>query len=342
MSTTDNDRLVRCTDQTQEADSSGVSRRKFLGGLGGAAAAAMTSGVLGAAVLEPAAKAAVGTDLAAEVAPTPANIRRKSCRDKRRGMADYWFDKGTVQHPVNGDETLYDSRIGNYSKSMPHNAFGEVDPDDYNSLLKAIDSGKAIGLRRHDPRSRRPASRPARSAAWPSTWRAVDSHDVAVPPPPALASKEMAGEMVEIYWMALLRDVNFLDYGSSRVAATAIADLNGFGADFKGPKIGTARCTPQTLFRDTAPGTAIGPYISQFMWLNTPFGVEFVERKMWTLAPGSDHMQNFDNWLAVAERATVPGHQIVPRRAALPASTAATSRPGSTSTSSSRPTSTPA
>ena len=99
MSTTDNDRLVRCTDQTQEADSSGVSRRKFLGGLGGAAAAAMTSGVLGAAVLEPAAKAAVGTDLAAEACAHARRLRRKSCRDVRKDMADYWFNKGTVAAP---------------------------------------------------------------------------------------------------------------------------------------------------------------------------------------------------------------------------------------------------
>jgi hypothetical protein len=306
MSTTDNDRLVRTTDQTQEMDSSGVSRRKFLGGLGGAAAAAMTSGVIGAAVLEPAAKAAISTDLAAEVAPTPANIRRKACRDKRRNMADYWFDKGTLNHAVNGDETRYDSKIGNYSKSMRHNAFGEVDLDDYDSLLKAISSGKSSD---YDSMSLAPGARKQTSPQCGLAFdmEAVDSHDVGVPAPPALASKETAGEMVELYWMALLRDTNFLDYASSPVATKAIADLNAFGADFKGPKR-NGKVTPQTLFRDVAPGTGIGPYISQFMWLNTPFGVEFVERKMWTLAAGSDHMQNFAEWLAV-QQGTVPGHQ---------------------------------
>jgi hypothetical protein len=306
MSNQDNDRLVRTTDQTQEMDSSGVSRRKFLGGLGGAAAAAMTSGVIGAAVLEPAAKAAISTDLAAEVAPTPANIRRKACRDKRRNMADYWFDKGTLNHAVNGDEARYDSKIGNYSKSMRHNAFGEVDLDDYDSLLKAISSGKSSD---YDAMSLAPGARKQTSPQCGLAFdmEAVDSHDVGVPAPPALASKETAGEMVELYWMALLRDTNFLDYASSPVATKAIADLNAFGADFKGPKR-NGKVTPQTLFRDVAPGTGIGPYISQFMWLNTPFGVEFVERKMWTLAAGSDHMQNFAEWLAV-QQGTVPGHQ---------------------------------
>jgi hypothetical protein len=35
------------------------------------------------------------------------------------------------------------------------------------------------------------------------------------------------------------------------------------------------------------------------MYLPTPFGSEYIERKSWTLAPGSDHMQTFPQWLAV-------------------------------------------
>lgn len=307
MSTNLDDRLTSCTDQAPEADSSGVSRRKFLGGLGGAAAAAMASGVIGAAALEPAAKAAAAADLASEAhSLSPGDVRRKASWQLRKTMADYWFDKGAGVHPVNGDEARYPSRIGNYSKSMQHNAFGEVDPGDYNSLLKAIQSGKASD---YDAMLLAPGARHQTSPQCGLAFdmEGIDAQAATVPPPPALASKEIAGEMVELYWMSLLRDTNFLDYGSSPVAAKAIADLNAFGADFKGPKR-NGKVTLQTLFRDIAPGTAIGPYISQFMWLNTPFGVEFVERKMWTLAAGSDHMQNFSEWLAV-QNGTVPGKQ---------------------------------
>ncbi|HEY2290998.1 MAG TPA: vanadium-dependent haloperoxidase [Thermoanaerobaculia bacterium] len=286
-------------------DSSGVSRRKFLGGLGGAAAAAMASGVLGAAALEPAAQAAAGLESGAHP-PSPANLRRKACWGIRKNMADYWFDQGLVAHPTNGDEARYDSRIGNYSKSMRHNAFGEVDLDDYDSLLKAVESGKAAD---YDAMSLAPGARKQTNPQCGLAFdmEGVDSQGMAAPPPPALASKEIAGEMVELYWMSLLRDTNFLDYASSPAAAEAIADLNAYGADFKGPKR-NGKVTVQTLFRDIAPGTGVGPYISQFMWLNTPFGVEYVERKMWTLAAGSDHMQNFGEWLAV-QNGTVPGTQ---------------------------------
>src|SRR3982751_4425898 len=115
-------RLTGATEQTPDVAPSGASRRRFLGGLGGAAAAAMASGVLGAAALEPAAQAAAGLEIGAHP-PTSANLRRKACCGARKNMADYWFDKGVVAHPVNGDEARYDSRIGNYSKSMRHNAF---------------------------------------------------------------------------------------------------------------------------------------------------------------------------------------------------------------------------
>lgn len=306
MSTQPNDRPIFPTDQTPELDSSGVSRRKFLGGLGGAAAAAMASGVLAAAALEPAAQAAAGLASEAHTPSSPASLRRKACWGMRKNMADYWFDKGLVAHPVNGDEDRYASKIGNYSKSMRHNAFGEVDPEDYASLLNAIASGKAAD---YDAMSLAPGARKQTNPQCGLAFdmEGVDGQGVAVPPPPALASKEIAGEMVELYWMSLLRDTHFLDYASSPVAAEAIADLNAFGADFKGPKR-NGRVTAQTLFRDIAPGTGVGPYISQFMWLNTPFGVEYIERKMWTLAAGSDHMQNFDEWLAV-QTGTVPETQ---------------------------------
>ena len=54
----------------------------------------------------------------------------------------------------------------------------------------------------------------------------VDAWDLTAPPPPALASAEEAGEGVELYWMALLRDVNFLDYADHPDVAAAVGDLN--------------------------------------------------------------------------------------------------------------------
>jgi hypothetical protein len=300
------------SDHEQNERSSGVSRRRFLGGLGGAAAAVVASGVVG---LEPLADAAENANAAsgdlgltmAAAGTSAARSRRNACWAIRKDQADFWWQQGIVAHPTNGDEARYPSRIANYSKSMPHNSFGEVDLDAYDSLLKAIKSGKSTD---YDAMILAPGARRQTSPQCGLAFdmEGMDGQGVAVAPPPALASKEQAGEMVENYWMALLRDVNFLDYDASPVAAAAAADLNAFGADYKAPRDANGKVTTQNLFRDIAPGTTAGPYMSQFMWLNTPFGVEFVERKMWTLAAGSDHMQSFDEWLAV-QNGLVPEQQ---------------------------------
>ena len=42
---------------------------------------------------------------------------------------------------TNGDEIRYSNRIGNFSKGLPHNAIGEVDPAAYQSLLNAMSTG---------------------------------------------------------------------------------------------------------------------------------------------------------------------------------------------------------
>ena len=65
-------------------------------------------------------------------------------------------------------------------------------------------------------------------------------------PPPAFASRENAAEIAENYWMALLRDVPFTDYPSNPIAAAAAADLNLFGADFKGAKNDQGQVTPES------------------------------------------------------------------------------------------------
>lgn len=298
------DAAISVAEHGEGTDSTSLSRRGFLGG----AAAALAAGVV---TLEPSvaggdqAEAAQEAGLTAGSASSPGNLRRKACWQKRKDMADYWVHQGPVAHPVNGDETRYPNRIGNYSKSLPHNELGEVDPAAYNSLLKAVTTGKAedfdaIVLHAGATKQTSP------QCGLAFDMEGIDSHGVAVPAPPALASAEIAAEMTEHYWMALLRDTNYLDYDTSPLAQEAIDDLNSFGDAFKGPKR-NGRVTPQTLFRDNGLGISVGPLTSQFMWLPTPFGVEFVERKMWTLQAGSDHLQTFDDWLAV-QNGGVPGH----------------------------------
>jgi membrane-associated phospholipid phosphatase len=275
-----------------EAKPSGVSRRKFLGGVGGAAAV-MAAGGLG---IEPLVKG--GSAAHADIGPLGANQRATSCWKFRKDAADF-NRKTSADHADNGDEARYANKIGSYSKGLPHNSFGEVDLGAYGALINALSSG--------DPRDFDNlvlgSTSPFAKQTNPQSGLALDlqgsdSHAMNEPAPPALASAEGAGEAIELYWMALLRDVNYNDYATNPLAAAAAAELSAASV-FNGPKNGAGQVTPQTLFRDTAPGCTVGPYLSQFNILNTPFGAEYVVRQIRTFLPGNDQMTSFPEFLNV-------------------------------------------
>jgi len=274
----------------------GLSRRDFLGSVGGLAAAAATAGT--GIVLEPLAGSPRSQLRAADIGPLTPEQRRQRAFDIRVEAAQLAHDVPIPDHPTNGDEDLYTTKIGNYSKGLPHNSLGEVDVNAYNAMLFALTSGdpedfENIPMGCSNPAQQRKLVNPQAGLAF--DLEGTDSHQFAMPPAPALASAEAAGEGVELYWMAHLRDVEFTDYSRDKLAMTAARELSML-SDFRGPKQG-GFVTGQTLFRDNLPGTLAGPYISQFMLKPTPFGVELVERKMMTLRSGVDYATNFSDWL---------------------------------------------
>jgi len=50
----------------------------------------------------------------------------------------------------------------------------------------------------------------------------IDSHKTVIPAFPKLSSQELADNAVELYWMALCRDVNFTQYGNEPLTRAAI------------------------------------------------------------------------------------------------------------------------
>ncbi|HXE76196.1 MAG TPA: vanadium-dependent haloperoxidase [Candidatus Xenobia bacterium] len=280
----------------QSARSSRISRRGFLGSAAGLAAAAATGGA--GIVLEPLAGGSKGR--AADIGPLTPEQRRQRAFEIRVEAAEIARDVPLPDHPNNGDEEAYANKIGSYSKGLPHNSAGEVDLNSYNAMIAALTSGdpedfENIPMGCSNPSQQRRLVNPQAGLAF--DLEGTDSHQLAMPPAPALASAWAAGEAVELYWMALLRDVEFTDYARSPLAAAACAELSQL-SDFRGPRQGGA-VTPQTLFRDNLPGTLAGPFVSQFLLKPTPFGAEAVERKMRTLRPGVDYMTSFSEWLEI-------------------------------------------
>jgi len=197
--------------------------------------------------------------------------------------------------PSNDDETRYLTRIGNYSKGLPHDQRGEVDPAAYDSLLHALATGDPHDFEQIQLGDGRPLINPQAGLAF--ELQGPDSHAVAMAPAPGFASARQAAEIAENYWMALARDVPFSEYGADRTAYRAAADLSrmqDFGGNGPSGRVSTA-----TLFRGVASGDAIGPYVSQFLWQRTPFGAEEVDRRMRTALPGLDYMTSYPEWLSL-------------------------------------------
>ena len=288
--------------------SSSRSRRKFLGKVGGAAAVALVAGTADIASLGLASAKAQeieGQDLEPQAGALTGKKRRKRAASVRIDAANAQRALAIPDHPDNGDEARYPTKIGSYSKGLKHDPLtGEVDATAYDALLTAIGSGRnedfdAIVTRGLTgcpiPAQRRRQVNP--QSAYAFDLEGTDSHQLAMRAAPEFASAEEAGEMVELYWMALLRDVNFTDYATNAIAQRACNDLSRL-SDFRGPKIG-GRVTPQTLFRDRFPGCTDGPYISQFLIQPAGFGAQEVDQRIKTNAANVDFGTSYQDWLDI-------------------------------------------
>lgn len=232
-----------------------------------------------------------------------AQARQVQAYQIRNLASQYEYQLPLATQQNNGDENLYANKIANFSKGLRHNNIGEVNLSDYNAFLQAVADPTKFDLV------------PLQTTGkWTNPLAGVDfvlegpdAWALAVPPAPTFSSARQAAEMVEDYWMALLRDVNFSDYSISPMSTNACADLNNL-SDFGGPKLG-GLVTPATLFRGNLPGCLEGPYISQFFYKTCPFGANYVEQKAQVPVPNVDFMQDYASFLNI-QNGQAPLNQI--------------------------------
>jgi hypothetical protein len=221
---------------------------------------------------------------------------------------------GVPPHPTNGDEERYPNKIATDTRGLPHDERGEVKPEAYKSLIKALSSRNPDDFENIILGGERKLVNPQGPLAV--SLEGINAAQIATPPPPTLDSAEQAGEAVELYWQALLREVplNKLQNNTDdpKVLA-AIEELNKL-SEFQGPKQGGA-VTPQTLFRGSVtyvdkndgktaqhfvpPGVTDGPYISQFLLQDIPLNTQFISPLIRTALPGNDFLTDYQEWLTV-------------------------------------------
>jgi len=281
-----------------------LDRRAFLRRAGAGVATALTATLLGIPASDKNAEAAV-------VAGLPGTLRRRLAR-RRQASASYrrkaarlatGRNRPLVMLVNNGEEDDYPGHVANYSKALPHDALGEVDPAAYDALLRAVRSGKPADFDAIPLGLGRKLTSPQAGLAF--DLEGPDSHSLALRPAPRIDGAESSSEMAELYWMALCRDVHFGDYAASALIADAAADLSGY-TDFRGPKESGA-VTPATIFRGITAGDRTGPYLSQFLLLDIPYGALTIGQRMKTVAPAIAYLTDYASWLALQNGAAGGG-----------------------------------
>ena len=243
--------------------------------------------------------------------------RRLSARDVRVQAAQVAAARRHDEHVNNNDESNYPDQplVGNYSKGLRHDTFGDPEPGSYATLLRALQSEDpgdfeeiTLGIIPTDA-TRLKLTNPQAGLAF--DIEGPDAQERTIPPAPRFDSEVAAHEMGELYWMAALRDVPFSQYDTDTDAAAAITSLN---AEF--PRFGgTFPVTAQNLFRGIFPGEQVGPYVSQFLLKGNvdprkpagqgrdatdgfiSYGSRNIDQRLFSATPGVDYLDEFASWL---------------------------------------------
>ncbi|HEX6369157.1 MAG TPA: vanadium-dependent haloperoxidase [Longimicrobium sp.] len=245
--------------------------------------------------------------------------RRRSARDIRVEAAELAKARNHEEHANNNDEVNYPDQplIGSYSKGLRHDALGDPEPGSYSTMLRALQSEDpadfeeiTLGVLPVDARRLKltnPQSGLAFDIAGP------DAQERTMPPAPRFDSAVTAHEAGELYWMAVARDVPFIDYASDPAISAAITSLNGEFPQFGG----TAPVAVQNVFRGIYPGEQVGPYVSQFLLKGNAdprkldgqgrdadegfisYGARTIDQRLRPAAVGRDWIFFFDTWLSV-------------------------------------------
>ena len=286
------------------------------------------------------------------------NIRRFQAFKIRFNAARIAFGRRHPAHITNGEELRYKdsnsqpTHIANFTKGLPHNPQTGIisDPKDYQQFVKGINSGDIEdfkntplgppgmdGVEFPEWQSKIAQDRRATVRAWESQGAGLtfdlegpDAQAVTMPPAPTLDSQELVTEMLEVYLMALLRDVPFSKFGETPAVNEAIARLNNstWIRDPDSLSLSPAERSRlrqpfdlQTVFRGITPGDKVGPYLSQFLLIGNQglgnindfadglimYGSVRIDQRVRFAEPNKDYMTTWEAWLDAQNGADVRG-----------------------------------
>lgn len=243
------------------------------------------------------------TALAGVITPQTPEERRDTSYQKRIAAATVDEGRPLPTENNNGDDERYaaSNHYASHGKGLPHNNFGEVDSDAYAALTHALKTGApsdfdAIPLGWPDQSKQSKLTDPQAALAF--DLECPDCQSYSMPAPPTFRSEEEIAEIAENYWMALTRDIPFVSCGDHPLIAAAAADLSKYSA-FSGPKAGGV-VTAGTIFRGFTKGDQAGPFLSQFLLRDVPYGSQLTPATLkFGFKNNMDYLTDPAEWLDV-------------------------------------------
>lgn len=223
-------------------------------------------------------------------ATSSSRSRYAAALSKRQSVLRKTFSRKQANQKKNGDEKRY-GRVALFTKGLPHDSNGRASSRSFSQLITAMNSGKQSDFEKIKMGGSKRFKNPL--AAYTFDTVGWDGCQLSIPQAPSVKSKETASEMIELYWMALARDVPFNEYGTSPIIASAISELNSL-PDYKGVK----PVTPDNIFRMDIEGCLTGPFISQFLLKDIPTFSQTAPAAIKTAKPNKDYLTDYTFWLA--------------------------------------------
>ncbi|MDZ7542666.1 haloperoxidase, partial [Clostridium perfringens] len=150
-----------------------------------------------------------------EIGPLTPEQRRIEAYEKRTESALFQKNLILQGQRCNNDEILYANKIGNYTKALPHNLLGEVNLEAYNIWIRTLTTANPEKFELIPLGGSRKFVNPQASYAYEMVG--PDSNHLTIALAPSFSSAIEASEMAEDFWMALIRDVPFVQYDTNPI-----------------------------------------------------------------------------------------------------------------------------
>lgn len=193
---------------------------------------------------------------------------------------------------ANGDEDAVPHLASVHTKGLPHDDAGLVDRRAWQELKSALDRGEPARFETIPLGGPRRLANPLAAFAQPVLGPSTTAYEL--PPAPRFAGGEQAAELVELYWLALLRDVPFAAWNDDESVQAACRELGALRG-YRGPRP-SGHLTPRALGCGDFAGDLRGPRVSQFLLKDMTLRPVSAPQRFRGLATGVDHATDRDSW----------------------------------------------